>query len=296
MRPAALVLTLLLALPATAAAQEAPSPETKTTAPSLAMRAKPGGKLVTRLKRGTTVTVECQRNGSLAAVPGGASRVWARVRTATGRRGYVSDGYLDTRTSALVAPYCGVGAAGPDPTVPEAGQGRCGPQSPFTLIPPFAGAQQFIVAVVPAAQASRAAYRVPVSVTLAQGILETGAGKVAALANNYFGLKAQVVKTGRLWEWDDLAGGCVFKKTWEVRAGRAATEIAAFRAYATIDASFLDHGRRLSTNPVYANAFKYTDDPERFAREIARRWATDPSYATKLLRLMQQYELGQYDD
>lgn len=301
--PAA-VAVLLLAVPATAPAaapapasgSAVPSASTRTTPPSLALRASAtGGKVLTRLRRGTAVTVECQRNGALASGPTGATRIWARVRTSTGRRGYVADPYLDTRTTALVAPYCGVGAAGPTAGAP-AGQGRCGPVSPFTLIPPFAQPDQFIVAAVPAAQASRAQYRVPVSVTLAQGILETGFGKVAALANNYFGLKAQNVTPGRVWSWEDLAGGCVFKKTWEVRSGRLATEIAAFRAYATLDASFLDHGRRLATNPVYAAAFRHTGDPTRFAREIARRWATDPSYATKLLDLMKRYELRQYDD
>jgi len=287
---AALAAVPLLAVPAPAAAQT----PTRTTAPSLALRTAPGGKVVTRLKRNTPVTVECQRNGAIASGPSGASRVWARVKAGT-RRGYVSDAYLDTRTAALVAPYCGVGAPGPEPSAPAPGQGRCGPQSPFSLIPPFAGADQFIVAAVPAAQASREQFGVPVSVTLAQGILETGAGKVAALANNYFGLKAQAIKPGRLWSWEELAGGCVFKKTWEVRDGRTATEIAAFRAYATLDASFLDHGRRLATNPVYAAAFRHTDDAPRFAREIARRYATDPRYAGKLLDLMRRYELAQYD-
>ncbi|WP_196189338.1 glucosaminidase domain-containing protein [Conexibacter sp. W3-3-2] len=269
-----------------------PGPATTTTAPSLALRAAPAGRLLARLARGTRVTVECQRNGPLATTAAGATRVWARVRTATGRRGYVSDGYLATRTSALVAPYCGIGAAGPDPAV--AGQGRCGPVSPFALIPPFADARQFVTAVAPAAQASRDTYGVPPSVTLAQAVLETGGGKVAALANNFFGMKAQSVAAST-WRWEDLAGGCVFKKTWEVRAGRSATEIAAFRAYPTLEASVLDHGRRLATNPAYAAAFQHADDPVRFLREIARRYATDPAYADKLLDLRRRYALAQYD-
>ncbi len=134
----------------------------------------------------------------------------------------------------------------------------------------------------------------PVSVTLAQAILETGGGRIAALANNYFGMKAQVAGKQR-WSWEDIAGGCVFKKTWEVRSGRTATEIAAFRAYRTLDASILDHGRRLATNPVYRPAFAHTADARRFAREIARRYATDPAYARKLLALMDRHDLERHD-
>ena len=47
----------------------------------------------------------------------------------------------------------------------------------------------------------------------------------------------------------------------------------------------------------YKDAFDHVDDPDRFAKEIAEAgYATDPSYADKLIELMQQYDLYKYDD
>ena len=50
----------------------------------------------------------------------------------------------------------------------------------------------------------------------------------------------------------------------------------------------IDHGDLLRSNPVYAPAFKYTDDPKRFLREIAKRYATDPAYGSKLARTIEK--------
>lgn len=272
-----------------APAREADDGTFPTTASKVAMRAAPDGKLLRRLPKGTEVRIVCQRNGPLASAPVGRTRVWDRV-VVDGRRGWVSDGYVDTETSGLVAPMCGVGT----PPADQVEEGRCGPSSPFDLLPPFARAEDLVTAALPAARESRTRFGVPVSVTIAQSILETGGGKVAALANNYFGLKAQEVGK-RTWRWEDIAGGCVFKKTREVRDGRSATEIAAFRAYRSLSDSIVDHGRRLATNPAYEKAFAHADEPRRFAKEIARRYATDPRYARKLLALMDRYDLGDHD-
>lgn len=265
-------LLVLLAAPALlcAPAQAAPFP---TTASKLNLRAKPAGKTLARLPRGTVVDVTCQRNGPLASGRAGATRIWDRVRV-RGRQGWVGDGWVATDPTAVAAPLCTTAAP------------ACTPAAPFPLLPPFATPQDFIAAALPGAQASRDQFGVPVSVTLAQGVLETGGGRLAALANNFFGLKARA---------SDPPGPCVLKKTREVRNGRDATEIGAFKAYATLDESILDHGRRLATNPAYAPAFAHTGDPDTFARLVARRYATDPAYAAKLLDLMDRYELRAHD-
>jgi flagellum-specific peptidoglycan hydrolase FlgJ len=155
---------------------------------------------------------------------------------------------------------------------------------------------RFIAAAVPGAQRSQAETEVPASVTLAQAILETGGGRLAAGANNYFGMKAQAV-TGRtgVFDWGTIADGCVLRKTQEVVRGRSVTTIGAFRAYSGLADSIRDHGARLRANPVYAAAFDHTDDPERFARIIARHYATDPRYGTKVVQLMHRYKLERYD-
>jgi flagellum-specific peptidoglycan hydrolase FlgJ len=87
----------------------------------------------------------------------------------------------------------------------------------------------------------------------------------------------------------------VLRKTQEVVRGRSVTTIGAFRAYAGLADSIRDHGARLRANPVYAAAFDHTDDPERFARIIARHYATDPRYGTKVVQLMHRYKLERYD-
>lgn len=239
-----------------------------SSASQLTLRATPAGKVVGRVRAGTLVDVRCQRNGPVAAGRSGATRVWDRVRV-RGRLAWVSDGWVDTGTSGLVAPPCA-----PAP---------CAIAAPFPLLPPFATAEDFIAAALEGAVASREQFGVPVSVTLAQGVLETGGGKLAALANNFFGLKAH-----------EPGVPCVLKKTREVRGGRGALEIAGFRTYASLTDSVLDHGRRLATNPVYAPAFR-TTTVEAFARAVARRYATDPAYGDKVVALMDRYDLRRFD-
>ena len=69
-----------------------------------------------------------------------------------------------------------------------------------------------------------------------------------------------------------------------------------FRAYNNPGESFIDHGQFFLRNSRYHGAFKFGDDPRRFAWAIADAgYATDPDYAPKLIRIMEQYDLYQYD-
>ena len=299
------VVTLAAAAPPAAAQDEALSARGVTTGPSVNLRTRPGnGRVVARLPRATRLTISCQRTGPLAPGRLGPSRVWDRVTrggrrtpdgaygTPMGTRGWVADGFLDTGTGGLVAPLCNVPALDGF-TLPGAEAGPCATSTPVALLPPFATPQALIAAALPGAKASRAAYRVPVAVTLAQTILETGGGRFTAGANNFFGLKAQATTRPGRFAFGPRAAGCVLRKTREAERGRLVITIGAFRAYATLEESILDHGERLTVNPVYRAAFAHTHRPRRFAQIIARHYATDPRYAAKLLDLIDRYALDE---
>ncbi|MCA1648519.1 MAG: glucosaminidase domain-containing protein, partial [Chloroflexi bacterium] len=71
----------------------------------------------------------------------------------------------------------------------------------------------------------------------------------------------------------------------------------AFRAYKTIAESFVDHGLFFVQNARYNAAMAAKSDPRQFAREVNRAgYATDPAYASKLIGLMDRYDLYRYDD
>jgi flagellum-specific peptidoglycan hydrolase FlgJ len=130
---------------------------------------------------------------------------------------------------------------------------------------------------------------VPASVTLAQAILESNSGKslLSTKAQNYFGIKARG-KEG--------PAGVVYMDTWEVIGGDNVTQREPFRAYNDASESFADHGLYLRENARYAAAFRHTDDAREFARLIHEAgYATDPNYSSKLIKLMDTYDLYQFD-
>jgi flagellum-specific peptidoglycan hydrolase FlgJ len=126
-------------------------------------------------------------------------------------------------------------------------------------------------------------------VTIAQAILESywGTSRLAREANNYFGIKAKE-RPG--------TAGVMWIDAWEVLNGRNVIRREPFRAYASIADSFEDHARFFLQNGRYARAVAAMDEPRRFAQEIHRAgYATDPGYSTKLIGLMDQYNLYRYD-
>ncbi len=150
--------------------------------------------------------------------------------------------------------------------------------------------ERFIASIAEAAVVSQDRTGVPASVTIAQAILETywGSSRLAREANNYFGIKAQT----RLG-----SAGSVSFDVWEVIGGRNVVRSEPFRAYNTIAESFVDHGRFFVENGRYAAAMAARNDPQQFAREINRAgYATDPGYASKLIGLMDRYNLYRFDD
>ncbi len=124
-------------------------------------------------------------------------------------------------------------------------------------------------------------YGIPASITLAQGILESGSGKgrLAVKANNHFGIKCHGWKGKKIYHDDDEKGEC-------------------FRKYRNAEKSFRDHSEFLANRKRYAKLFKLNkDDYKGWATELRKAgYATDKRYPQKLISLIERYELYQYDD
>ena len=124
-------------------------------------------------------------------------------------------------------------------------------------------------------------YGIPASIILAQGILESGAGRgdLALNANNHFGIKCHEGWTGESVKHDDdSAQEC-------------------FRKYDNPSQSFKDHALFLTGRSRYAKLFGFSkDDYKAWARGLrAAGYATDPKYPDKLISYIERYNLDQYD-
>jgi len=163
----------------------------------------------------------------------------------------------------------------------------------FTLPNPTISISQsqldFLNRAIAAAQAAQRTSGVPTSVTVAQAILESNWGQstLSLNNNNYFGIKATS---------GPGPAGIVMLPTAEFLNGAWVTVQAPFKAYYTMDQSFVDHAALLSRSGIYANAMQHTTNPKLFAQLINQDgYATDPSYATKLIGLMDKFGLYRYD-
>ena len=124
-------------------------------------------------------------------------------------------------------------------------------------------------------------YNIPASITLAQGILESGSGssKLAREANNHFGIKCHVNWTGaKSYHDDDLKQEC-------------------FRKYNSVFDSFRDHSLFLSGRKRYSFLFDLRKtDYKAWAKGLQKAgYATNKSYAKSLINLIKEYDLAQYD-
>ena len=150
----------------------------------------------------------------------------------------------------------------------------------------FTSESDFINTVGAAALHSHKTTGVPGSVSVAQAILESdwGRSRLTRQGNNLFGIKG----TG--------SAGQVSLATWEHLDGQDVVVQAGFRAYYTLEESVDDHGRFFTRNKRYEDAMSVASDARAFARQIqADGYATDPSYADKLIRLMDRYDLYRFD-
>lgn len=123
-------------------------------------------------------------------------------------------------------------------------------------------------------------YNIPASITLSQGLLESGAGRswLTKSSNNHFGIKCHGWTGRRVFHDDDERGEC-------------------FRAYDNPRQSFEDHSRFLATQSRYARLFNYSrTDYKSWARGLKHcGYATNPQYASKLIQIIELYNLNQYD-
>lgn len=125
-------------------------------------------------------------------------------------------------------------------------------------------------------------YGIPASIILAQGILESGAGRgdLAMSANNHFGIKCHVGWGGESVKHDDDA------------------DQECFRKYNNPSESFKDHALFLTGRSRYSKLFGFSKgDYKAWARGLrAAGYATDPKYPDKLISYIERYHLDQYDN
>ncbi len=124
-------------------------------------------------------------------------------------------------------------------------------------------------------------YKIPASITLAQGLLESGAGRseLTKRSNNHFGIKCGGNWNGKTTSYDDDARG------------------ECFRVYKNARESYEDHSRFLVNRPRYAALFKLKiTDYKGWARGLKKAgYATNPNYANSLIQIIELYSLQQYD-
>lgn len=124
-------------------------------------------------------------------------------------------------------------------------------------------------------------YKIPASITLAQGLLESGAGRseLAQRSNNHFGIKCGSTWKGKTTRHtDDKRNEC-------------------FRVYDSVKDSYRDHSEFL-LKPRYKSLFDLDPlDYKAWARGLkVCGYATSPVYANKLIEIIEKYELYMYDE
>ncbi|MCH4828373.1 MULTISPECIES: glucosaminidase domain-containing protein [Flavobacterium] len=124
-------------------------------------------------------------------------------------------------------------------------------------------------------------HKVPASIILAQGILESGAGTgtLCRTANNHFGIKCHKEWTGESVRYDDDAAQECFRK------------------YENPSHSYRDHSLFLTSRSWYAPLFKLDPyDYKGWAYGLKKSgYATDPKYPEKLISIIERYKLHEYD-
>ncbi|MBT8183284.1 MAG: glucosaminidase domain-containing protein [Eudoraea sp.] len=146
---------------------------------------------------------------------------------------------------------------------------------------PVASIEDYITTFAEIAQFEMRAYGIPASITLAQGILESGFGngELTLKTNNHFGIKCHNDWEGQYEHHDDDARDECFRK------------------YNHPMYSFRDHSIFLSSRSRYSALFRLRrDDYKGWARGLkAAGYATDKRYPQKLISFIDRYELFKYD-
>ncbi len=129
---------------------------------------------------------------------------------------------------------------------------------------------------------------IPVSIILGQGIMESecGMSKLARNANNHFGVK-----------WKSEADGAYVMHHDDDKDKYGRLVASKFVKYGSVKESFTHHSDFLINRDRYQSLFKYDrTDYTQWALGLSRcGYATDPKYATKLISIIEKYQLYNYD-
>ena len=141
--------------------------------------------------------------------------------------------------------------------------------------------EQYIAKYSIIAVAEMNMYGIPASITLAQGILESGNGesRLAVDGKNHFGIKCHSNWNGKtIIEDDDEKGEC-------------------FRKYNKVADSYRDHSLFLAERDRYSFLFEYQKtDYKKWAKGLKKAgYATNPKYPTLLINLIEKYDLSRFD-
>jgi peptidoglycan hydrolase FlgJ len=215
-------------------------------------------------KMGTEM-LDSQWASKIAGQPGGLSDVIARQLE---RQMGITQGVTSKPASANPTPV--------DPLHPDA---------PISL--PQKAAANFIQAHTDAAAAAEKATGIPATFMIAQAAHETGWGRKeiknadGTTSYNLFGIKA-----GPNWK-----GATTDTTTTEYIGGKAHKVTQTFRAYASYAESFADYAATMKNSPRYAAVVAAGNDANGFAKGLQKAgYATDPSYATKLAKMIHMTE------
>lgn len=152
---------------------------------------------------------------------------------------------------------------------------------PWSLMAQKITVEQYIETYKDIAMREMREHKIPASITLAQGILESGAGNsaLAREAKNHFGIKCHKGWTGKTYIMDDDEKNECFRK------------------YKNAEESFVDHSLFLTTRNRYASLFDLDImDYQGWAKGLkAAGYATNPKYAQLLIDRIKLYELDKYD-
>lgn len=123
-------------------------------------------------------------------------------------------------------------------------------------------------------------YKIPASITIAQGILESSSGNsdLAKKGNNHFGIKCSDWTGEKMYMDDDAKGEC-------------------FRVYTTAEQSYLDHSKFLTSKTRYSKLFAFElVDYKSWAQGLKDAgYATNPKYPQLLIDLIENLKLYQFD-
>lgn len=142
--------------------------------------------------------------------------------------------------------------------------------------------EQYIQKFYPLAISEMQRSGIPASITLAQGCWESGNGnsRLATEANNHFGIKCKKDWTGKTIRHDDDASQECFRK------------------YAHAEASYIDHTNFLMNSSRYR--FLFDLDPKDYTGWAVglkkAGYATDPTYAQRLIKIIEEHKLYIYDE